>query len=104
MGVTTATASVTPAAKPAKVYFSLTYSGNQLSCKYSPKKIPPTLVFPVSLFANQPLYVSKLANRMAIFGTIPANTAPNPLYNARGVSRCTMDTPVAINPRGLPCS
>ena len=66
-----------------------------------PMKMLPTLVFPVSLSASQPLYVSKLANRIAILGTIPDSTAPRPLYNANGVSRFTISAPVARNPRGF---
>lgn len=66
-----------------------------------PMKILPTLVFPVSLSASQLLYDSKLANRMAILGTMPDKTAPRPLYSARGVSRFTMYAPVARNPRGF---
>lgn len=58
----------------------------------------PTLVFPVRLSASQPLYVSKLANRMAIFGTMPESTAPRPLYKASGVSRLAMYAPVARKP------
>ena len=42
-------------------------------------KMFPTLVLPVSLFASHPLYFSKLAKRMAIFGTMPESTAPRPL-------------------------
>lgn len=64
-------------------------------------KIFPTLVFPVSLSANHLLYVSKLANRMDIFGTMPERTAPKPLYNASGVSRWAIWTPVAMNPLGF---
>ena len=64
-------------------------------------KIIPVLVFPVSLSASHPLYVSKLANRMDIFGTMPERTAPRPLYNASGVSRCTICAPVAMNPLGF---
>ena len=67
----------------------------------APINMLPTLVFPVVLSANQPLYVSKLANRMAILGTIPERTAPRPLYSANGVSRLTIMRPVATNPRGL---
>ena len=42
-------------------------------------KMFPTLVFPVSLSASHALYFSKLANRMAILGTMPESTAPKPL-------------------------
>lgn len=66
-----------------------------------PRKIFPTLVFPVALSANHPLYVSKLAKRMAILGTMPDKTAPSPLYSASGVSRCTIRMPVAMTPRGF---
>ena len=72
---------------------------NSMEC--IPRKIFPTLVFPVSLSANQFLYASKLANRMAILGTIPDKTAPRPLYSARGVSRFTMYAPVARKLRGF---
>lgn len=63
-----------------------------------PRKIFPTLVFPVSLSARKFLYDSKLANLTAILGTIPERTAPRPLYKAKGVSRWTIMTPVAMNP------
>lgn len=69
--------------------------------KYAPKKILPTAVLPVSRSASQPLYVSKLANRIAIFGTMPESTAPRPLYSASGVSRRIIMAPVARKPRGL---
>jgi len=61
----------------------------------------PMFVSPVALSANHDLYVSKLANRIAIFGTIPDNTAPSPLYNASGVSRRMIMAPVAKNPLGF---
>lgn len=61
----------------------------------------PVAVFPVSLLASQPLYNSKLANRVAIFGTMPVSTAPSPLYNASGVSRLAMYAPVARKPLGF---
>ena len=67
----------------------------------TPINIPPTLVFFVSLSANHPLYASKLANRMAIFGTMPERTAPRPLYSARGISRFMMYEPVAKKPLGF---
>jgi hypothetical protein len=44
---------------------------------------------------------SKLANLIAIFGTIPDTTAPRPLYNPRGVSLAAICFPVAKNPSGL---
>lgn len=61
-------------------------------------KMLPTFVLPVSLSASQPLYVSKLAKRMAILGTMPERTAPSPLYRASGVSLWTIKAPVAMNP------
>lgn len=64
----------------------------------------PILVLPVSLSARNSLYVSKLAKRIAIFGTMPESTAPRPLYSASGVSRRTMLAPVAMNPRGFVCA
>jgi hypothetical protein len=69
-----------------------------------PRNMPPTAVLPVCLSASQPLYVSKLAKRMAILGTIPERTAPRPLYSASGVSRLTMYAPVAMNPLGFVCA
>jgi hypothetical protein len=68
---------------------------------YGPMNIPPTLVLPVVLSDSQPLYASKLAKRIAIFGTMPESTAPRPLYRASGVSLRTIIAPVAINPRGF---
>ena len=44
---------------------------------------------------------SKLANLIAILGTIPDTTAPKPLYNPRGVSLAAICFPVAKNPSGL---
>ncbi|KAH3665683.1 hypothetical protein OGAPHI_003871 [Ogataea philodendri] len=38
---------------------------------------------------------------MAILGTIPIQTAPSPLYNAKNPSFWTMLTPVEISPGGL---
>lgn len=70
-----------------------------------PKKTPCGEVTPVSRFASQFLYCSKLMKRMAILGTIPATTAPRPLYRPRGLSRRMMCIPVAKKPRGFsPCA
>lgn len=100
MGVTTATASVVPAASPATLFQP---KCNTLCCVqgHPPRNMPPTLVFPVFLFDNHPLYASKLAKRIAIFGTIPDKTAPRPLYKANGVSRRTIYAPVAKTPLGF---
>src|SRR6266566_9059935 len=102
MGFTTKTASVTPAQRPAgEGKENVNHIPAPRHSKHAPKKIFPTAVFPVSGSASQPLYDSKLANRIAIFGTIPESTAPRPLYSASGVSRRTIMAPVATKPRGL---
>ena len=45
--------------------------------------------------------LSNEAKRIAILGTIPEMTAPNPLYRPSGVSRAAICRPVAKKPRGL---
>lgn len=62
------------------------------------------LVLPVVLSVSRSLYVSNDANRIAIFGTMPLQTAPSPLYNPSGLSFLTIATPVAMKPRGLICA
>lgn len=84
MGETTATASVIPAPRPAR-------------------KTDEVATFPVDLSASIVLYASKEENRMAILGTIPATTAPNPLYSASGDSFLTMSFPTVKKPRFLAC-
>jgi hypothetical protein len=68
-----------------------------------PRNVACPLTIPVSLFASNFLYASKDVNLMAIFGTIPVITAPNPLYNARGVSFFTISTPVVMKPLRFAC-
>ena len=77
---------------------------NEHKCKReedAPRKILPKLVFPVSLSASHPLYVSNDAKRTDILGTMPDRTAPRPLYSASGVSRRTIIAPVAMKPRAF---
>lgn len=64
-----------------------------------PKNVPLPLTTPVSLFDIIFLYASKLVNRIAILGTMPVITAPNPLYKPSGVSRFTISAPVVRKPR-----
>lgn len=88
IGVTTATASVTPAARPARVgcqYWepvpgiATAFARLQSEARIIPKKVDFVLTIPVSLFASMVLYASNDVNRMAIFGIIPVTTAPSPL-------------------------
>jgi len=53
---------------------------------------------PLRLSLSKILYCSKLVNRIAIFGAIPINTAPSPLYRASTDSFLAMPTPVLTNP------
>ena len=41
---------------------------------------------------------------MAIFGTMPVRTAPNPLYRPNAVSLFTISVPVVMNPRFFACN
>ena len=121
IGVTIATASVTPAANPAmenilacfltRRVSHLWYSGKScprrkecsMNGKHEPKNIAWLLTTPVCLSASNFLYCSKLVNRIAILGTIPVTTAPNPLYKPNGDSFFTIEAPVAMKPRfGVP--
>ena len=103
IGFTTATASVTPAARPA-INMLVAVLGCDLlcvDCLHVPRKVALLVTCPVSLSASIPLYDSYEVNRMAIFGMIPPSTAPRPLYRPRAVSLRTIWAPVATNPRGL---
>jgi len=91
-------ASVVPAPSPA-VNENYEDCNGKEEQRVTPRKVFPTLVFPVDSSASQLWYASKLANRVAILGTIPDKTAPRPLYRASGVSRLTILEPVDINPR-----
>lgn len=82
MGLTTKTASVVPAARPAR-------------------KTEPVLTLPLSS-AIQDLYNSKDENRIAILGTIPETTAPSPLYKAQNDSFLTIFAPTPKKPRRCP--
>src|SRR3712207_5494195 len=88
MGVTTMTASVTPAPRPADRSLEV----GDLRCGESlPKKTMPVLVFPVDLSANEPLYVSNDAKRIPIFGIMPRKTAPKPYpFNRSNESQSRM--------------
>lgn len=88
MGVTTATASVTPAARPARIKSSALRQllelqpllrGYTRNARIIPKKVAFVLTAPVSLFASMDLYASNDVKRMAILGIIPVTTAPRPL-------------------------
>jgi len=69
-----------------------------ISLEHLPKNVAWPVTVPVSLFANNFLYASNDVNLIAILGTMPVKTAPNPLYRPRGVSRLTISTPVVIKP------
>lgn len=99
IGHTTATASVTPAPRPA------VHPCQQRHATRGdvPKKMDGEEVLPVVLSVKKSLYVSNDAKRIAIFGTIPLTTAPRPLYSPSGDSFFTIATPVAMNPRALTC-
>lgn len=99
IGVTTATASVMPAARPASARMSITASGAKWS--YKPRNVARPDTVPVSRSAMDCLYRSYDVNRIAIFGTIPVTTAPSPLYNPSGVSLLIISFPVVRNPRLL---
>lgn len=102
IGVTTATASVTPAARPAIQNISIIASFSNTSFQQPlfpgyfrvrgvrrelvvfgfwnvPRKVACELTTPVSLSDIIFLYASKEVKRIAIFGTIPVVTAPSPL-------------------------
>lgn len=105
MGLTTATASVTPAERPANhdIVSKAPKKGNLKKLHalfHLPKKVALLVTLPFSS-ASMPLYDSYEVNRMAIFGMIPPNTAPRPLYRPIAVSLRTISAPVAAKPRGL---
>lgn len=106
MGDTTKTASVVPAARPANtnglVNTMYDVERERESIKSLPKKTPVLEVLP-SASANKDLYNSKELKRMAILGTIPAMTAPRPLYRAQNDSFFTIRMPTPKKPRRLPC-
>ena len=107
IGVTTATASVTPAASPAvygRKQEQVRSAGPSLfhnvRGRHSPTKVLRPDTVP-SAEASNCLYHSYDVKRIAIFGTIPVMTAPSPLYSASGVSRLTISDPVLMKPRGF---
>lgn len=105
IGLTMATASVTPAARPATgKRISIRSFSEKGKVKYHlPMKVDLLLTLPVCLSASSCLYHSYEVNRMAILGMIPPRTAPRPLYRPRAVSFLTISTPVVTNPRGFTC-
>jgi hypothetical protein len=118
IGVTTATASVTPAARPAVIYRLAIFAARLINTQlqtvvchildkhklrraqslHLPRNRARPFTCPLSSARNF-LYASKLVNRIAILGTIPVTTAPRPLYRPRGVSFRTISAPVARKPR-----
>ncbi len=82
MGVTTATASVMPAASPAAnrdEKLMLTKENELRDRAVLPKKVACPLTAPVDGWASFCLYHSYEVKRMAILGTMPVRTAPSPL-------------------------
>lgn len=86
IGVTTATASVIPAARPARVlrrsvnpFFSLSQTTFEIGKGLLPKKVACPLAAPADLEESAVLYHSYDVKRIAIFGTMPVTTAPRPL-------------------------
>ena len=79
IGVTTATASVMPAARPAKMEMFVSGHVYIIRLLNVPKNVACPLTAPVVLFARSCLYMSYDVKRMAIFGTMPVRTAPRPL-------------------------
>jgi len=107
MGVTTATASVAPAPKPAVGQRTRQPAHMPHTQERSTRaQLAFSIGQPALVHYHQPRamhedVLSKLANRIAILGTIPLTTAPSPLYKPSGVSLAAICLPVAKKPRGL---
>ena len=107
IGVTTATASVTPAASPAvygRKQKQARSVGSSLCHNVRGRHSPTKVLWPDTVpseEASNCLYHSYDVKRIAIFGTMPVMTAPSPLYSASGVSRLTISDPVLMKPRGF---
>lgn len=99
IGVTTMTASVTPAASPASrdVSSTKTSKSQSLYANLPKRRCRPPCDPPGG--SKSHLYVSKLANRIAILGTMPMITGLNPRYKPSTESFLMIDRRVLKAPR-----